>query len=81
MKDPYLGEFGRWIYKTLPQGMRVAGIDDFRTERGVEPEGINFLVHTYHSNEFEHHVSKHGVVEKFRPWIVDGRVYVKSTNQ
>lgn len=81
MNEPYKSCFDRWIYSSLPPGMRVAILCDFQDELGNEIEGVHFLVHTYHSNEFEHHFSKHGVVEKFRPWIEDGRVYVKSTNQ
>ena len=80
-ENAYRGSFGRWIYRTLPPGMRQATIRDFQSEQGAELEGVQFLVHSYYSLHYEHHVSKHGVIEKFRPWIEDGRVYVKSDNK
>lgn len=80
MSNAYMGEFGLWIYRSLPPGMRVATLNDFQNERGAELYGVKFLVHSYHSNHFEYHVSKHNVIEKFRPWIEDSRVYVKEVH-
>jgi hypothetical protein len=73
----YKSAFNRWVYETLPSGMKVATLSEFTDSRGIEIPGIIFLVHSYHSNHFEVHTSKPGVIEKFMPWIADGRVYVK----
>jgi hypothetical protein len=74
--EVYKGHFDRWIYKTLPPTMRVAKTTDFVDSRGVEIAGVHFLVHSYHSNHYEHHISAPGVIEKFKPWIDDNRCYV-----
>jgi hypothetical protein len=73
----YKSAFNRWVYVTLPEGMKVATTADFTDARGIEIPGIIFLVHSYYSGHFEVHTSASGVLEKFLPWISDGRVYVK----
>lgn len=73
----YKSAFGKWIYKTLPEGMRKAFPADFTDARGIEIPGIIFLVHGHYHNHYEVHTSAPGVIEKFMPWISDGQVYVK----
>jgi hypothetical protein len=68
---------GLEYYPELPEGYRLATIDDFHT-RGRKKIGMEYLVHTYHSNVFEvRMVSEDLKGEMLVPFFKEGRIYIK----
>lgn len=65
-------------YSDQPAGTRLAMPSDFFLN-GIPRAGMFFLVHSFHSNQYEaYKVKADFKIDLIRPWLKENRVYVKS---
>lgn len=72
----YKNEHGIWIYNRLPEGIRVATIDDFLDVNGELKLGVNFLAKSFHFPRYEAHVLKPNFMSKWQIWLVQRHLFV-----
>jgi hypothetical protein len=76
--DSKKDKFDLPYFKTLPEGFRVASMDDFHI-RGRKKLGTQYLIETFHSGVFEvHTISEFTEGIKLLPFFNEGRIYIKS---
>jgi len=75
-----ISKYGFEYYTELPAGWRLATLGDFH-RNGLVRIGMEFIIHGYHMHRYELCVVKEGLKASYlKPFIDDGRVYVKENS-
>ncbi|MFZ4546826.1 MAG: hypothetical protein ACOYN4_05305 [Bacteroidales bacterium] len=71
-------QYGLWYYPVLPSGMRLATELDFVTPLGDVKTGVDFLVASDVSPDYEaHRIIDCDGFERWREYVAAGKIYVK----
>lgn len=80
MKDPIIktDQFGWKYYEELPQGYRLATMEDFHV-RGKKKVGMEYLIQRADQPHFEiHHIRSETQSIRLKPFLDHEMVFVKS---
>ena len=61
-----------------PKNVRIAYKADF-ISKGKLRHNLKFWVHTFHSEEYEPHYVDKNFWDKWIPWLIQKRIYIKIT--
>jgi hypothetical protein len=75
--EPKTDNSGFKYYEELPPLTRVATINDFINIKECVKKQKPFLIHSWHTNKYEcHRVKTEFFLQKIKPWLDEGRIFV-----
>lgn len=79
MDEPiaYKNEHGIWIYRRLPENMRIATRNDFYLENDELIIGKYFLAQSLHYLRYEAHRTNKNFNEKWSFWLVHSHLFIR----